>query len=126
MSAAELLADLARLGIRLDACGDQLRFHPRSALQPDLLARLKTHKAEILAILRPHTATKSPTTLAPAYSLAKFDWSSGYCPGQPVIRKGVRHKRESCPSRQSWRHIWGDFYCLDCWPPTDPLAVVTD
>lgn len=52
MSAAELLFDLDRLGVRLEAAGEQLRFHPRSALTPDLLARLKAHKADVLALLR--------------------------------------------------------------------------
>ena len=53
MSAAELLMDLGLLGIRLQADGDRLRYHPRSALTPDLLARLKAHKADVLALLRP-------------------------------------------------------------------------
>lgn len=49
MSAAELVADLARRGIRLEAHGERLRYYPRSALTPDLLDRLKAHKAELLA-----------------------------------------------------------------------------
>lgn len=53
MNAAELLLDLDRRGIRLEAHGDRLRYSPRSALTPDLLARLKAHKAELLAMLRP-------------------------------------------------------------------------
>jgi hypothetical protein len=51
MSAADLLLELNRQGIRLEANGDRLRYHPQSALTPDLLARLKAHKAELLAIL---------------------------------------------------------------------------
>ena len=53
MSAAELLLDLGRLGIRLEADGERLRYCPRSALTPDLLARLKAYKIELLAMLRP-------------------------------------------------------------------------
>ena len=56
MSAAELLLDLGRLGIRLEAHGERLRYFPRSALTPDLLGRLKAHKAELLALLRPMIA----------------------------------------------------------------------
>jgi hypothetical protein len=52
MSAAELLMDLGRQGIRLEADGERLRFHPRSALTPDLLGRLKAHKGELLTLLR--------------------------------------------------------------------------
>ena len=51
MSAAELLMDLGRLGIRLEADGERLRFHPRSALTPELLGRLKAHKGELLTML---------------------------------------------------------------------------
>lgn len=52
MSAADLLADLARRGVRLEAAGERLRYFPRSALTPELLDRLKAHKAELLAMLR--------------------------------------------------------------------------
>jgi len=51
MSAAELLLDLGRLGILLEADGERLRFHPRSALTPDLLDLLKAHKADLLAAI---------------------------------------------------------------------------
>jgi len=49
VSAAELLLDLARRGIRLEAHGERLRYFPRSAVTPDLLDRLKAHKGELLA-----------------------------------------------------------------------------
>ena len=51
MSAAELFLDLGRLGIRLEADGERLRYFPRSALTPDLLDRLKVNKAELLAAI---------------------------------------------------------------------------
>lgn len=70
MSAADLLLDLGRLGIRLEADGERLRYFPRSALTPDLLERLKAHKAELLAVLRPAPeaapAVPAPTCEAPA------------------------------------------------------------
>jgi hypothetical protein len=52
VNAVQLLADLDRLGILLEAYNDRLRYSPRSALTPDLLNRLKAHKGELLAILR--------------------------------------------------------------------------
>jgi hypothetical protein len=52
VNVAQLLADLARLGIRLEARGDRLGYWPRSALSPDLTERLKAHKDELLAKLR--------------------------------------------------------------------------
>jgi len=59
MSTAELLLDLGRVGIRLEADGERLRYCPRSALTPDLLDRLKAHKAELLALLRPVPIVKA-------------------------------------------------------------------
>lgn len=53
MSAAELLLDLGRLGIRLEPHGDRLRYSPRSALTPFLADRLKAHMVELLELLRP-------------------------------------------------------------------------
>jgi len=47
----DLLAELDALGIRLEANGDRLRFQPREAVTVDLAARMKTHKAELLALL---------------------------------------------------------------------------
>ena len=51
MTAADLLANLARLGVEVVAYGDRLRYRPRSAVTPDLVERLKTHKAAL-----PHMA----------------------------------------------------------------------
>lgn len=51
MRAAELLMDLGRLGIRLEADGERLRYRPQSALTPELLDRLKAHKGELLTLL---------------------------------------------------------------------------
>jgi hypothetical protein len=52
VNAAELIIDLARLGIRIEAYGDRLRYSPRSAVTPGLAQRMKKHKGELLAILR--------------------------------------------------------------------------
>ena len=49
--APELMADLTRLGIQVEAYGDRLRFYPRSAMTPDLIRQLRAHKATLLQIL---------------------------------------------------------------------------
>lgn len=68
MSAAELLLNLGRAGIRLEADGDKLRYFPRSALSPELLGWMKAHKFELLALLRPApdaaSALPAPTSVA--------------------------------------------------------------
>lgn len=47
----ELLTELNRRGIRLKADGDRLRFHPKSLVTADLLARMRACKGELLAAL---------------------------------------------------------------------------
>jgi hypothetical protein len=50
----DLIVDLDRPGVQeLIPDGHRLWFRPRSALTPDLLERLKSHKAELLGPLRP-------------------------------------------------------------------------
>ena len=58
-----LLADLVRHGITLEAHGERLRYHPKDAVTPDLLARMKTHKSALLALCQdgdPCDKTPSP------------------------------------------------------------------
>ena len=52
MTAAAVLYDLAAAGVTIAAQGDRLRFWPRSAVGPDLLTRLRDHKAELLQMIR--------------------------------------------------------------------------
>src|SRR4030042_1131328 len=51
MTATDLLADMNRAGIELQADGDKLRYRPLSAMTPDLAERLKACKPELLALL---------------------------------------------------------------------------
>ena len=62
VTATQLIADLARLGIRLETHVDRLRYSPRSAVTPDLAERMKAHKRELLVILQTGGA---PAPLAP-------------------------------------------------------------
>lgn len=52
MNARQLLADLTRRRIRLEARGEKLRFFPEEAVGPLLLAGLRKHKPDLLALLR--------------------------------------------------------------------------
>ena len=67
MSADDLIADLTRLGVRLEAHGDRLRYSPRSAVAPVLLDRMKTHKSELLV------ATKAPSKVENVHFTSKKD-----------------------------------------------------
>ncbi|MCH7872620.1 MAG: hypothetical protein IID33_13055 [Planctomycetes bacterium] len=65
MSAAvELLKELGRRGVVVEARGDRLRYRPRSVVSPELADRIRSHKAELLSILtveRPAAASSPPT-----------------------------------------------------------------
>ncbi len=58
---SELLADCDARGIRLYPAGDGgLTIDaPQAALTPDMVARLKAYKAELLALLRPAAAVQA-------------------------------------------------------------------
>lgn len=36
----------------------------------------------------------------------------------------ITHKQPGCGSRHWWQHDSGGYYCLDCWPTTDPATVI--
>ena len=55
MKAAELLIELNRLGVKLVANGERLRFTPKEKVTPELLEKLKVSKQELLTILRRKT-----------------------------------------------------------------------
>jgi hypothetical protein len=50
--AADLLAELRRLGVAVGVQGDRLWAEPKSAIDPDLVGRLRQHKPTLLALLR--------------------------------------------------------------------------
>ena len=50
--AAQLLEELVRRGIEVHLEGNDIRIRPKSAVTPDLRARLVAHKGEAVAILR--------------------------------------------------------------------------
>ena len=60
---AAILTDAARLGIKLQAHGDKLRYRPRDRMTPDLAERLKTHKQALLALLRANSYTDAERTI---------------------------------------------------------------
>jgi hypothetical protein len=51
MTASDLMDDLDRLGVHLEAHGGKLLYGPRSRVPAELVARLEAHKSGLLAIL---------------------------------------------------------------------------
>lgn len=98
---AELLADCDARGIWLHPAGDGgLTIDaPQAALTPDMVARLKAHKAELLALLRPAAAVQAQPmpTMKPT--------------AKPVCRcGGVAWRDVPIHDRQSVRRD-----CAGCW-----------
>ena len=82
MTAAALLAQLSGLGVSAWADGAVLRFKPASLVPPAVLADLRAHKAELLALLAAPivAAVASP----PPPPLGLFPADRGYLARQPV------------------------------------------
>jgi len=112
-AATELLADLTRLGVQVVAHGDHLRYRPQSLVTPELAARLKTHKPELLAILRPAVAPDvATTTTAPSEAIA---WEECIDPPVPC---------PECGGLVFWRAPWHDRRCAACDPPATAIKAL--
>ena len=63
----DILAELSHRGVAIRVDGETLRLKPKAALDDDLLARVQTHKSDILAALsgRPATCALSCYELEP-------------------------------------------------------------
>jgi TubC N-terminal docking domain len=57
IGAAEILRELTRRGVTVRVEGETVKLRPKAALDDDLLARLRQHKAEILALIAARPAT---------------------------------------------------------------------
>jgi len=94
MSAAAVLAEARRLGIRLTVRGDRLAFDaPRDAFTPEMREALVTHKPELLALLR---AEQQQADSSPAPSTP-----SGPVPGADAVPTGSDEPadRQTAPDR---------------------------
>ena len=79
MNTAALLNEVTRRGIRLEPDGDALCYTaPKDLLTPELMAKLKAHKTELLDILRKPGAERIAQghglTLADLQQAAGSDW----------------------------------------------------
>lgn len=93
------MTDLARLGIRIEARGDRLRYSPRSAVTPDLTDRMKAHKGELLAILWQETLDRLdsdplfPPDVLAGLRAADVDWGDSEAQEEriAIILEGCGH-----------------------------------
>ena len=93
MNSSQLLAELERLGVRLEAHDNRLRFTPASAVTTEILGQMKAHKSDLLE------------------TLAERDWTAGsvHPDTVPVCR--------TCGRQEAWQTLLGNWRCLRCDPP---------
>ena len=85
----ELLDELARLGVMVVASGDRLKFYPRKAVSPELVERLKEHKAEVLVVMAE-------------------PWPEAEPEPEPCGK---------CGGLELWETPMGNWRCMKCDPP---------
>jgi tubulysin polyketide synthase-like protein len=61
----EILTELSRRGVAIQAEGQNLRLRPKSAVDEKLLARVREHKPELLAMLSARPSTPLQAAQAP-------------------------------------------------------------
>ena len=84
---SELLEELKAIGVEVTPQGDNLAIRPASKVPPELKARLRAHKAEVLAALRARPATCA----ASCYEIEAGRW--------------IHHPWDGCktiPTRKLW------------------------
>jgi hypothetical protein len=111
MTPENLLAALGTLGVRVEAIGDRLRYHPASVVPPELLEQMRRHKLAILALLRGQSAdqpaaTEPPTApreLALARQLART-WTETRSQLEQLVLGTA--ERKGYPRVQLARGVW--------------------
>lgn len=128
-AASEILQDLTARGVTLQADGDALRFTPRHALTPELLERLREHKAEILRLLAGGVddpadgSAHGPDLPDPGGELELAVDATGRRtwrhPDEPETETApVPDPCPSCGGIEQWRDLQGGWHCLRCDPCT--------
>lgn len=139
MSATQLVSDLARLGIRIEAHGERLRYSPRAAATPALIHRMKTHKGELLAILQRDSET---TVIGPNETAQAWQADAARRKDDPPFPPDALEELQAadtpiadetqeetdaidppapcprCGTLELWQSLAGNWRCLRCDPPS--------
>ena len=90
--------ELREKGIRVEVTGNNLRLTPKSKLTPELIARVRRHKAEIIKALQPQWQKTNSLFQA---SLSRVERC--YIPG--AIEKALR-RAEVCSAFETLDRVW--------------------
>ena len=90
--------ELREKGIKVEVIGNNLRLTPKSKLTPELIARVRRHKAEIIKALQPQWQKTNSLFQA---SLSRVERC--YIPG--AIEKALR-RAEVCSAFETLDRVW--------------------
>lgn len=125
MSAAQLLAELTQLGVRVEAHGGRLRYSPKSAVTPDLIDRMKAHKTELLQFAGKEYNPAFPPEVVAAMRLANAEFvvdDEDREERTAIILEGSGFDPRMCPRCGSTDRVEVDIHggkssridCVDC------------
>ncbi|MCO6456489.1 MAG: hypothetical protein J5I93_14425 [Pirellulaceae bacterium] len=124
MTLPDLLTELERADIRIEAHGDRLYIDaPRGALTPDLLGRLRRHKPELLDVLTSPAPADAAEGQAHGDDLTDdVDLPEAPPPGsdgwpEGCIDPATLQPCSICGRLELWQSLAGTWQCLRCGPP---------
>jgi hypothetical protein len=108
MSTGALLAELKRLGVEIEADGDRLRYAgPEGAISPELIGRLKAHKAELIAVCgKPEISAREDRNLAETVCMRPTSDLEAH----KLLAAGWEPKKRC--GKLIWKHPDNGFYYL--------------
>jgi hypothetical protein len=116
MSAAvDILNELSRRGVAVRVDGKSIKLKPRAPLDDGLLARVRAHKPEIMAVLSVRPVTCSPTCyeIEPGKRI-HHPWAGCRTSVTPRAEKPPRKVESTCWHCNGTRECG----CSTCWRPT--------
>jgi hypothetical protein len=109
MSLDMLIAELVSRNVRLTVCAGQLRYSPTDLL-PELVAGLREHKAELVAMLTPPIESDIESNLDDDFDEELDPFERAIIPPPPC---------PSCGTWELWQSLLGDWRCVNCNPPLE-------
>lgn len=109
MSLDMLIAELVSRNVRLTVCAGQLRYSPTDLL-PELVAGLREHKAELVAMLTPPIESDIESNLDDDFDEELDLFERAIIPPPPC---------PSCGTWELWQSLLGDWRCVNCNPPLE-------
>lgn len=141
--AVALLASLRRIGVELRADAGLLRYRPRAAVAPELVAALARNKPALLSILvtqwgetsttptdnaaKP-SKTEALSALSAPGSGVSDDTNEGVPLGEDIPGPGavlLRVRCYACLSTHWWRRVGNqaEWFCTRCAPPLPGIEI---